>query len=226
VGFYDAPEPDAFSPLVSPPAGSHVCIFAYFKPWGEGKTLHITQENFGCGGAARALCGVMSRPREAFVKFLADEEGLKASRSLMEQWLDHDTPYEQKHDHLLIGPLRESQYEYLRSVTFYVNPDQLSLLTLGAQYRSRPGDSAPVLAPFGSGCMQLVTLFADLGTPQAVIGATDIAMRRFVPPDIVAFTVTKPLYEQLCDLDKNSFLHKPFWKRLRNARRSGPGHTA
>jgi hypothetical protein len=26
------------------------------------------------------------------------------------------------------------------------------------------------------------------------------------------------MYEQLCGLDENSFLHKSFWKRLRNAR--------
>jgi hypothetical protein len=67
--------------------------------------------------------------------------------------------------------------------------------------------------------MQLVTLFADLDLPQAVVGATDVAMRRYLPPDVLAFTVTRPMFEQLCALDERSFLHKDFWKRLRAARR-------
>jgi len=78
----------------------------------------------------------------------------------------------------------------------------------------------PVIAPFGSGCMQLMPLFKDLQVPQAMIGATDIAMRQYLPHDILAFAVTKPLFEQLCALDENSFLYKPFWERLRKAKRS------
>jgi hypothetical protein len=61
-----------------------------------------------------------------------------------------------------------------------------------------------------------------LSIPQAIIGATDIAMRRYLPPDTLAFTVTRPMFEQLCALDEQSFLHKPFWERLRGARESLP----
>ena len=219
LGFYDAPDPVPFAPVVAPKAGSSTCLFAYFKRWLAGDTLHLTRQQHGCGGAGRALCGVQARSREDFIRFLVDEEGLKSSHALMGAWLDHDRPYQQEHDHLLIGGLRASQYEYLRSVTFWVDPDQLGLLMLGAQYHSGPPDPAPVLAPFGSGCMQLVTLFTDLDRPQAVVGATDIAMRRYLPPDVLAFTVTRPMFEQLCALDERSFLHKDFWKRLQAARR-------
>ncbi len=30
--------------------------------------------------------------------------------------------------------------------------------------------------------------------------------------------MTKPMFEQLCALDERSFLYKPFWKNLREAR--------
>jgi len=106
-------------------------------------------------------------------------------------------------------------------VTFFANPDQLALLAIGAQYESAPSDPPPVIAPFGSGCMQLVGVFADLDEPQAAIGSTDIAMRQHLPPDVLAFTVTKPMYERLAALDERSFLTKPFWKRLRAARTKG-----
>lgn len=64
----------------------------------------------------------------------------------------------------------------------------------------------------------MVALFDDLTIPQAIIGATDIAMRKHLPPDVVAFSVTKHMFEQLCKLDESSFLYKPFWNNLRKAR--------
>ena len=220
IGFYDAPEPQPFAPIVEPAQGrSRVCVFAFYERWLRGETLHITREKYGCRGAAHWLFGVETRSRQSFVEFLADEEGLKSSQELMGCWLDHHTPYRQEHQHVLIGPLQEGQYEHLKTVTFFANPDQLSLLMLGAQYNSGPDDPLPVIAPFGSGCMQLVTLFDDLDIPQAVLGANDIALRQHLPPDILALTVTKPMFEQLCALDERSFLHKPFWARLQKARR-------
>jgi hypothetical protein len=219
VGFYDAPDRSAFEPVVLPPKQSHVCVFAYYKLWLKGTTLRVTEENFGCNGAGRYLCGVTTRPREDLVAFLVDDEGLKASRALMEEWLDHRRQYQPDNGQVMIGPLRPDQYAHLKSVTFFVSPDQLGLLMLGAQYHSRPADPAPVLAPFGSGCMQLVTLFEDLNIPQAVVGATDIAMRQYLPREVLAFTVTKPMFEQLCGLDERSFLYKPFWTRLRKSRK-------
>jgi hypothetical protein len=218
VGFYDAPNPAPFEPLVRPGPGRGACVFSFFESWLSGETLHITEDNHGCGGAGYWLCGIERRSRERFVSFLVDDEGLKASHDLMNQWLDVRQGYQQENPHLLIGPLKSEQYAFLRSVTFYVNPDQLGVLMLGAQYHSAPDDPPPVIAPFGSGCSQLAPLFADLCSPQAIVGATDIAMRRHLPPDVLAFTVTRPMFEQLCALDEDSFLYKPFWRDLMRAR--------
>jgi hypothetical protein len=137
---------------------------------------------------------------------------------LMNQWIEYTGTYQREYPHILIGHLKDDQYQYLKTVTFYVNPDQLSLLMIGAQYHNAPGDPLPVLAPFGSGCMQLAPLFTDLNIPQAMIGSTDIAMRQFLPPDLLAFTTTKSMFERLCSLDERSFLYKPFWQRLKKAR--------
>ena len=218
IGLYDAPDVNPFEPLVEPEPGKRACLFTFFEQWLAGKTLHLTKDSFRCPGAGHWLFGVATRSREDFIRFLVDDEGLKSSHDLMDQWLDHRKSYRPEHAHLLIGPLREGQYEHLKSVTFYVNPDQLSGLILGAQYNSGPSDPLPVIAPFGSGCMQLISLFEDLSVPQAIVGATDIAMRRHLDSTLSAFTVTKPMFEQLCGLDDRSFLHKRFWKTLRKAR--------
>ena len=218
IGFYDAPDPRQYEPYVSPPEGSRPCLFAYYRKWLAGNFLRLTSSQAGCGGAGYWICGQEGRPRPDFVRFLVDEEGLKASHELMNQWLDACRPYPSEHESLFIGPLRESEYDHLKTITFLVNPDQLSLLMIGAQYHSAPGDPPPVLAPFGSGCSLLVAPFEDLTKPQASLGATDIAMRQYLPPDVLAFTVTKPMFEDLCLLDEKSFLHKPFWKNLQKAR--------
>ncbi|UCH94615.1 MAG: DUF169 domain-containing protein [Candidatus Aminicenantes bacterium] len=219
MGLYDAPDAQPFEPVVEPEPGKNICIFDFYKNWLEGKTLHVTRENSGCGGCAYWIFGKHTREREDFVKFLAETEGLKDTKALMNRWLDILKPYKPQYPHVLIGPLREDHEEYLKSITFFVNPDQLSSLMIGAQYYHAPNDPLPpVIAPFGSGCMQLLPLFKDYDYPQAIIGTTDIAMRRFIPPGILAFTVTLPLYRQLCQLDERSFLYKPFLDNLKEAR--------
>lgn len=218
IGLYDTPDLDPFEPLITPEPDQHMCVFGFYENWLNGETLHLTRDNFGCGGAGHWLCGVATRSDQDFIEFLVDGEGLKASHDLMKAWIAFRTPYRQEHPNILIGPLREGQYEHLKTITFFVNPDQLSVLMLGAQYYNAPGDPVPVIAPFGSGCMELVSLFESLDIAQAVIGATDIAMRQHLPPDILAFTVTKPLFARLCELDEGSFLYKPFWRNLRKAR--------
>ena len=218
IGFYDAPDTLHFEPLVKPQPQKHMCIFSFYKRWLGGETLHITKDNPGCGGCGHWLFGSVTRSREDYVKFLVDDEGLKSSHDLMNLWLDRSKPYTPNYPNILIGPLKQDQYEYLKSITFFVNPDQLSLLILGANYNSAPDDPPPVIAPFGSGCMELIPLFKNLDIPQAIIGATDIAMRQYLPRDILAFTVTKPMFKQLCELDEKSFLYKTFWDNLKKVR--------
>ena len=128
IGVYDAPDASPFEPLVKPQAGTRPCVFAFFDRWLQGETLHLTAGNFGCGGAGNWLWGISARPREDFVCFLVDDEGLKASHELMHQWLDRQKPYRPEYSNLLVGRLRADQYAYLKTVAFCVNADQLSVL--------------------------------------------------------------------------------------------------
>jgi len=216
IGFYDAPDPAPFAPLVTP--GGRQCVFASVKKWREGKTLHLTREKHGCGGSH--LFGIDTMSRDKMVEFLCGEEGLRATPELMNLWLDSAKSYRPRHEHLLIGPVRPEQYEYLRTVTFYVNADQLAVLCMGATYYSRPEDLEPVLSRFGSGCMQLTTVFDDLEAPQAVIGSTDHSVRKYLEPWMIAFTVTRPMFELLCRwaADPRSSLHTEFTDSLIRAR--------
>jgi aryl-alcohol dehydrogenase-like predicted oxidoreductase len=222
IGVYDASEESLFHPLVELPEPFEACLFSFIDEWKSGKTLHLSEKSFGCRGCGYWMFGVANRPRPDFISFLVDTEGLRASHQLMHDWIDTHQPYRPKHGHLFIGPLKKAAYDYLKTLTFFVNPDQLSILIIGAHYHSAPGDAPPVIAPFGSGCSELLPLFENEEIPQAIIGGTDIAMRQWLPPDILTFTVTKPLLQRLCQLDEKSFLYKSFFDRLMSSRKAHP----
>jgi len=218
IGIYDAPADTGFGNVITPPRQKHACFFAFYKKWLKGTTVRLSHSNYGCGGCGTWLFGETTRSRQDYIKFLADDEGLKAKHKLMGAWMDHMKPYVPENAYLFIGPLEEEQSQYLKTITFFVNPDQLSVLMIGAQYFHHPGEPDPVSAPFGSGCMQALTHF-NHDTPRAIIGATDMAMRKYLPANILAFTVNVPMFELLCSIDDNSFLEKPFLKDLKKARR-------
>jgi hypothetical protein len=227
IGFYDVSDPKSFEPFTRPKR----CFFGAYENWQKGESICISVNDASCMGGGYWVGGVMPAwavksatqdlsPREAFATGLNGREGFKSSDNLMCQWLENQEPYMIKNGFVVIGPLKNDHYEYLKTVTFYVNPDQLSLLLLGTEYNNASTTNHPTVAAFGSGCGQMAALLGDFDAdiPKAVIGATDIAMREHLPPDILAFTVNKPMYKQLCELDENSFLYKSFWKKLRKSR--------
>ncbi len=221
IGVYDVDDPASFAPFSEP---NH-CIFSDFDAWREGKSTMISNENaasFECPGAGYWLRGIQAMPREAVAGYLAGQEGLKASPGIKEDWLEAHPPYLPENKAVVISQLMSApgleHYEALKTVTFFVRPDQLSLLITGAEYFNASPDHQPVTAVYGSGCGQILSLFENFDTPKAMIGATDIAVRKYLPADILAFTVTKPMLEQLCNLDENCFLHKTFWNDLKEAR--------
>ena len=218
IGFYDTPEKRLFEPFLD----IRQCVFSCYQGWMQGESTCLSEQNLEiieCPGAGYWNCNVATVPSEEVANFLAVQQGLKASPALMCQWLVNQPPYKRVHEYIVIGPLRKEQYEYLKTITFYVNPDQLSLLITGAEYCNASKEHHPVTAVYGSGCGQLAAVFADLDMPAASIGGTDIAMRPYLPRDTLAFTVTKPMFEQLCQLDESSFLYKSFWSNVKQSRK-------
>ncbi|MBN2440958.1 MAG: DUF169 domain-containing protein [Spirochaetales bacterium] len=216
IGFYDVIDPQPFKPF----AEQKLCYFSSYDNWKKGESLCISTSRYYCLGGRYWIGGIEFTTKNKFARFLNQMEGFKSSDELMCQYLDSQKPYIIKNKYVVLGPLKADQYEHLKTVTFFVNPDQLSLLLLGAEYTNGSITHQPVRTTFGSGCGQLAAVFGDLDTdiPQAVLGATDIAMRKHLPPDILAFTVNKPMYKQLCELNENSFLYKDFRKELLKAR--------
>lgn len=214
IAVYDTSDTDGFGELISPLPNKPSCMFAYFNEWQKGKMLKLTEQNIGCKGCSYWWFGEEKRSLDEFVELLAEEEGLKNSNKKMEEWIVKSRAYKPENDNILIGPFYENKKDFAKSVTFWVNADQLSVLSLAAYYFGEIENERPVMVPFGSGCMQALTLFDDINKAQAIIGSMDIAMRKYIPANIFAFTVTMPMFRLFMSIDRDSFLSKPFLASL------------
>lgn len=217
LGVYDVPDTTPFEPFVVP---TH-CLFECFPGWLAGKSTKLDKtQTTGCPGGTYWMCGKADMPREQTAGYLAGQEGLKCTVDTMIRWLANHPPYRPHNRFVILSPLRDDNEAFLKTVTFFVNPDQLGLLLTGAEYRNAEADRPLVSAPFGPGCGLMLPFFKDLGRSEAVVGGTDIAMRKFLPADTLMFTVTKPMFRQLCSLDGSSFLEKTFWTDVRETRQA------
>lgn len=223
LAVYDSEPSDTFAPLIE--AKGSACCFAYYKQWLAGETLVIRKGGGGCAGATRAF-GLEKTYPPYMAHFLTDGvgapkgEGLRASADIAQAYIDGATPPDVKSDSVLLGPLRPEQWERTRSVTFLVDPDRLAaVMTLAGYWSARD----VVTAPFGSGCS---FLWRALDGDKTVIGGTDIAMRRYLPPEMVTFTVSPSHFAKMLTFPEESFLFKSWWNdlmdcRARNSVRTG-----
>ena len=137
----------------------------------------------------------------------------------MTRWMETHPPYTPENKAVVIAPMdtpaAATHMDRLKTVTFFIRPDQLALLVTGAEHLNGASDVFPVSAIYGSGCGQMLSHFDTFDAPKALLGGTDIAVRKHLPPDILAFMVTLPMLRQLLNLDGASFLHKTFWTELK-----------
>lgn len=218
IALYDAAPGEAFEPLIE--AQGRACCFAYYDRWLDGHTLIFRKDGGGCPGGHRAF-GLEKTYPDYMAHFLTDGEGapmgegLKASPKLAQEFLDKATPPDVSGETVLIGPLRPEQWQSVRSVTFLVDPDRLAgVMTLAGFWSGRD----VVRAPFSSGCGMMWRSVTESPEDPAVIGCTDMAMRKYVPPEILSLTVSPERFEQMLTFPDDSFLYKTWWNDLMDAR--------
>ena len=112
------------------------------------------------------------------------------------------------------------------SAIFFVNPDQLSALTILANY-GREGNEN-VIIPYAAGC-QTIGIYpyreATSENPRAVVGLTDISARVYIRKqlgdNLMSFAAPLSLYEEMEQNVSGSFLERQSWKDLVDGQRRG-----
>lgn len=217
LALYDTDDPSLYDPSVRPEGRQ--CCWEFIDNWRRGETLVISKDNPGCPGAGRYFLGVEPEGMD-LAKFLYEGEGLKSSLDITKAWIQNMRHHEGAKEYALVGPFRPERIDEAATVTFFVDPDQLSAMITAAEWHSSDAVASHVLAMVSSGC-GLLDPFEGTAEPMAAIGALDMAMRPNLPRHLAAFTVNIPMLHQLVEMDEASFLHKPFWQKLREARSQG-----
>ena len=118
-------------------------------------------------------------------------------------------------DALRFEPYREGLHPDI--VVAFCNPDQMSALIVLHGYDKPEYDR--VIATTVSGCASMVRIPLHELTrekPRAVITGTDLASRKFMAEDELAFAVTGPEFDRMLAVTEECFFHSPVWKPVRN----------
>ena len=127
-------------------------------------------------------------------------------------------------DYVLFKPVSDVDpaCEKPQAVIFFVNPDQLSALTVLANYGR--GDNENVIIPYAAAC-QTIGIYPyreeQSEKPRAVVGLTDLSARVYVrkqmgEPHFMTFAAPFKLFEEMEQNVAGSFLERPVWQSLLN----------
>jgi hypothetical protein len=124
--------------------------------------------------------------------------------------------------HVVFKPLEQADpaKDDIKSVTFFVDPDQLSALVILANHTD-PGREN-VCVPWGAAC-QVIGVFGyrelEREHPRTLIGMTDISARNVVKSQLgknmMSLTAPWPLFLEMENNIDGSFLSRTTWRELR-----------
>lgn len=144
-------------------------------------------------------------------------ERYKKNPELAKAFVDKLPYVEIPKEYLVLKPLKDTDPDKPAPglISFFVNPDQLSALTVLANFDREGGDN--VIIPFSSGCQSLCLLphnESKKPLPKAVVGLTDITVRNMLDPNILSFTVPYPMFMQMEQNVDDSFLKLDLWAKV------------
>ena len=158
---------------------------------------------------------------ESYDHFLHGERYIK-SPALVEKFVQALPITDIPEKYVVFQPLDkiDPAQEKPQTVIFFVNPDQLSALTVLANYGR--GDNENVIIPYAAAC-QTIGIYpyreAKSANPRAVVGLTDLTARVYIRkqlnnPNLMSFAAPFALYEEMEQNVPGSFLERHTWQSL------------
>ncbi|MFO7568916.1 MAG: DUF169 domain-containing protein [Smithellaceae bacterium] len=192
-------------------------------PGGEDGFCHfLSSGNAGRpGGEALAAQIKPYMTKESHENFLHGERYIKNPQGVR-NFIDALPITEIPSTYVVFKPLSDVNVnsETPQAVIFFVNPDQLSALTVLANYGR--GSNENVIMPYAAGC-QTIGIYpyreAKSEKPRAVAGLTDLSARVYVRkqlgnPNFMTFTAPFSLFEEMEQNVPGSFLERHTWQSL------------
>lgn len=164
-------------------------------------------------GMKQAGAGQMAEDFLLGERYVADAE---CARRFVDSMPMRDIPAQ----YVIAKPLEQiSASDEVKTLTFFVEPDALSALTILANYTHPEREN--VAMPWGAGC-QVMGVFAyremESAQPRALVGLTDISARRSVRgslgANVLSFTVPWPMFLEMEAHAPASFLQRETWASL------------
>ena len=158
---------------------------------------------------------------ESHDNFLNGERYIK-SPALVEKFVQALPITDIPEKYVVFQPLDkiDPEQEKPQTVVFFVNPDQLSALTVLANYGR--DDNENVIIPYAAAC-QTMGIYtyreAKSAKPRAVVGLTDLSARVYIRkqlnnPNLMNFAVPFALFEEMEQNVHGSFLERHSWQSL------------
>lgn len=205
--------------------GQWSCTIPLFIAAAKGKISVFERKTTVCNGGKTGLgFGQFPNYPGGIEYFLSvgksgqfEGEGYKKNPELGTEYVEclpiTDIPYQ----YVIFKPLSQidTTKEKPELIVFYVNNDQLSALTVLANYY-RPGNEN-VMIPFSSGCQSIFLIpyaEAQKENPRAVVGLTDITVRPMIEVDMLSFSVPYKMFLDMEESVEGSFLEKHLWHKL------------
>lgn len=213
MGWYFAEElpPNA---NLSTMRGRQGCMFASIDKLFKGDNLCFSFENTGCYGASCYLG--FTRPAKDAGAFLSASEGFKKNKAFAQAFYKDIQARTPKKKNMVIESLDNiDDNRSIEVINLWVKPIHLSGLITLANY-DRP-DNDNVLFPFSSGCQSIWTIpYKEKvkSKPKSVVGCIDPAIRKYLPDDILSFSVSTERFVEMAGCISGSFLEKSGWLNL------------
>jgi len=163
--------------------------------------------------------------RRRSIRYYVEGEGYIKSPELAGKFIRQLPIIDIQAKYVIFKPLPEvsDDAEEPKVVIFTADPDQLSALTVLANYARDTNDN--VYSPFGAGCQSIGILAykeIDAENPRAVIGMNDISSRNYTKRifghNCLTFTVPYKMYLEMESNVEGSFLEREAWKKLMDGR--------
>jgi uncharacterized protein (DUF169 family) len=161
---------------------------------------------------------------EAYDNFVFGERYLKTPQRV-HQFIENLPITDIPAEYVIFKPLADvdPDQEAPRVIVFFADPDQLSAMTVLANYDRQ--DNHNVIIPYAAGC-QTIGIYpyreAQAERPRAVVGLTDLSARVYIrkqlTDNLMTFAVPLSMFKEMERNVAGSFLERPTWQGLLKAK--------